>query len=448
MKRKKIAILCMMTAMGLCACKSTLGAPEVSQEVAGETGEEGTDLIQNGDLQESMESREDEKEQKEEKLQEEIEEKENGMDKKYQMMLNSSTLSTGNNYRLKKVIEKARNQEEIKIVTLGGSVTEGALAEPRSKGYAYLFAEDFEKTYGGKVTFVDAGLSGTPSSLGVMRYEKDVLEPLGSTPDILVIEYAVNDWQEVTTSRGYESLIYQALNDNPECAVILMFALSSKKWSLQSELAPYGYYYDLPMVSMEGAFKMPAITDEEYFSDEFHPTNAGHQVMADCLKTLLLKVDGQEMDAPADIPKEAKNGRDFTHMKLVLEENEKVRIAKGSFDKKDKEVQTCVFTDAISFPDNFYHDGTEGADSLKMVIKCKTILLDFKTSGSTTFGEAEILLDGEVVKTVNGYVQGGWNSSNVILVLDEKEVKEHTLEVRMVKGQEEKKFTVLAVAYN
>ena len=47
----------------------------------------------------------------------------------YDKMIADSLMSTGNNARLKKVIERARNGEDIYIVTIGGSITEGAGAK-------------------------------------------------------------------------------------------------------------------------------------------------------------------------------------------------------------------------------------------------------------------------------------------------------------------------------
>ena len=44
----------------------------------------------------------------------------------YQEMLEKGILAPGNNYRLKKVIERAQAGEEITVDTIGGSITEGA----------------------------------------------------------------------------------------------------------------------------------------------------------------------------------------------------------------------------------------------------------------------------------------------------------------------------------
>lgn len=42
------------------------------------------------------------------------------------------------------------------------------------------------------VKFIKAGVGGTPSELGMIRFDRDVLRD-GQQPDIVVIEFAVND---------------------------------------------------------------------------------------------------------------------------------------------------------------------------------------------------------------------------------------------------------------
>lgn len=397
----------------------------------------GTENLEDQEKETAME--ENNKELEEQKAAEEAE-------RKYNYMLGSSILTTGNNYRFKQFMNKVRNGEHVNIVTLGGSITEGGNAKPMSEGYAYKFADAFVEKYGADATFVNAGLSGTPSALGVMRYEKDVLAPLeGGTPDLLFIEFAVNDWQEATGGRALESLIYQALTDNPDCAVILIFTVTNKDWTLQKDMMPYGYYYKLPMISMQNALKNAAITPEEYFNDEFHPSNKGHIVMRDCIMTMIEKLDTEETAEPFELPEEVKKGREFMHMKLITDGAADVEISRGAFSEKDSEIQSFQVKKVPSFPDNFMHVAGSN-EPLVMKLNCSTILLDYKTSSNSAFGEAVVLVDGQEVTNLNGYSAGGWNNSNVVLVLDEQEPKEHTLEVRMADGQEDKKFTVLGVA--
>ncbi len=369
-------------------------------------------------------------------------------------MLEDSLVSTGNNARLKKVIEKARNGEPVYIATIGGSVTEGAGASGGyGNGYAYLFKKAFEKAYGtgNNIHFVNAGLSGTPSSLGVLRYQSHVLDKLGAEPDLLIIEFAVNDYGEVTNRRAYESLIHQTLSQENDAAVVLLFAVFKTKWNMQDSYIPIGDHYELPMVSIKDAIVQPFqdgnLTDTKFFADEYHPTSYGHQIMADCLMHLFETVDAEETDERNAVPEKSKNSLDFEHVTMLAKDQEDVVLSVGSFSAIDTAVQGIGLKYEKSFPDNWMHDKTVGNESFTLTLTCKNMLLNYKTASSKTFGEAEIYVDGKLVMTLNGYSSGGWNNCNTVLIIDEKEATEHTIEIRMKEGQEDREFTILSIGY-
>lgn len=79
-----------------------------------------------------------------------------------------------------------------------------------------------------------------------------------------------------------------------------------------------------------------------------------------------------------------------------------------------------------------------------MTLTCKNLLLNCKQGGNEC-GNADVYVDGEKVMTVNG--AGGWGNSNVVLLIDEKEAAEHTVEIRMADGSENKMFTIYAFGY-
>ena len=66
----------------------------------------------------------------------------------YNAMIEDSLLSDGNNARLLRVIEKARNGEDVYIATIGGSITEGAGAANYKDCYAASFATAFAEEFG------------------------------------------------------------------------------------------------------------------------------------------------------------------------------------------------------------------------------------------------------------------------------------------------------------
>ena len=208
----------------------------------------------------------------------------------YNTMKADSLLSTGNNARLKNAIAKARNGEDVTLAYIGGSITEGALASPNSKCYAEVSANAFAKAYGkgdgSNVHFINAGMSGTPSDIGVVRYNRDVINrlPEGSDhPDVLFIEFAVNDYGTATKGGGYEGLIRQALKSGS--AVVLIFSVfqsSAGGRVMENSYRPYGEYYNLPMISMGDSIISYFNEDgfyDWYFGDTLHPNNTGYQLM-------------------------------------------------------------------------------------------------------------------------------------------------------------------------
>lgn len=377
----------------------------------------------------------------------------------YDAMLEASILYKGNNERLKMVLDKAKAGEDVYIAAIGGSVTEGANETgDYKKGYIYRFRDAFIEKYAGGdssiVHFMNAGLSGTPSSLGVLRYEQDVTEELGHVPDLLFIEFSINDYMECTNGKGFEGLVLKALTENEDCAVIPVFAVSKSKWNMQDNYVSFCKNLMLPMVSIKDAIVQPFadgnLTDKLFFMDDYHPTTYGHQVMCDCIMHLLETADKSEYNRHMDVAKRMESlhpGYVTTRMIGLssAEKDENLTLSAGSFGTTDTVAQQLSFAGRSSFPDNFCH--TEGTEPLKLTLSCSKLLFAYKAAGDASFGRAEVYVDGVLFGTYDGYTQGGWNNPQLLLLIDEKEAAEHTIEVRMAAGEENKKFTVYAFSY-
>jgi hypothetical protein len=105
-------------------------------------------------------------------------------------------------------------------------------------------------------------------------------------------------------------------------------------------------------------------------------------------------------------------------------------------------------TKKAAVPDNFCHKVGSENKPFKVVLNCKNILINYKTSNRSDFGKADFYIDGELVVTADGYSASGWNNCNVIMVLKQNEPAEHVLEVKMAEGSEDKAFTILAIGYS
>lgn len=382
----------------------------------------------------------------------------------YQEMIQKSFVQLGNNVRLKRAIEKAKAGEDVTVAFIGGSITQGAGAIPiQTTCYARLAYEAFRKRFakGDNVHYTKAGVGGTPSELGMIRYERDVLGS-GAMPDVVVVEFAVNDEGDETKGDCYESLVRNLLFAENAPAVILLFAVFENDWNLQERLMPVGKRYDLPMVSVKNAvveqFYLTAesgrvISKNRFFYDVFHPTNDGHRIMADGLDYLFERADKTEagkepeyeMLAPVFSP-------EFCKVRLLdkKEGYAGATISCGCFTATDSELQ-CVEMNmeklpVPEFPNNWMCTPESGDAPFVLKIKSPYLLLVSKDSGNTAFGKADVYVDGEYVLTANP-LANGWDHCNAQIVYRGKENVEHTVEIYRNPESEGKKFTILGFGY-
>ena len=379
----------------------------------------------------------------------------------YREMIAHSLLSMGNTHRLRKAMEKAERGEDVTLAFIGGSITQGAGAKPiETESYCYRVFDHFRNTYATepeKVHLVKAGVGGTPSEFGLVRYEHDVLKDGKVEPDVVFIEFSVNDAGDETEGVCFESLVAKAYNQPNMPAVLLVFAVFMNDWNLQDRLAPIGTHYALPMVSVKDAVspQFPdaehrVISKRQYFYDCYHPTNDGHRVMADCIDHLL-EQSLAHVDEEFAWPAEGYLGRPYEHCYTVTREtaerfSDKMQITAGSFTDNDKTTQYAEMDyDAfgtMQFPVNWMHaDGTE-----PFVIRttCKNFFLTYKDSGSAEFGTAEVTVDGKLYKEINPR-DIGWDHCNTYLLVNDTVSGAHEIKIAMKNGENDKKFTILAL---
>ncbi|MCH5252040.1 MAG: SGNH/GDSL hydrolase family protein [Lachnospiraceae bacterium] len=377
----------------------------------------------------------------------------------YKKMIANSLVSTGNNYRLKKVIERAKKGEPVTIAYIGGSITQGAGGKPiNTMCYAYhsyeAFCNLFSPCGGDNVSYVKAGVGGTSSEFGMVRYDRDVKKDGEIKPDLVVIEYAVNDEGDETEGVSFESLVLKVLQAENKPAVLLNFAVFMSDWNLQKRLQPIGERYELPMVSVKDAVtpqfeKSNIITKRQFFYDIYHPTNDGHRIMGDCIAHLFEAVDKEEMAAEdISLDKEPVYGIQFKDIvRFDRKDAEQfAEITPHGYEAVDTEIQYVErdmdLTASPEFPDNWMNDGTTENAEFSMKITCKNLVAVIKDSGSSEFGTADIYVDEKIVKSINP-LDNGWAHCNAQVLIDEKESGSHEVVFRMKSGDEGKKFTIL-----
>ena len=186
--------------------------------------------------------------------------------------------SMGNTYRLVKKLEAAENGEKLTMAYLGGSITEmGKYTTPFSSYVKETFAK-------GGFTEVNAGLSGTSSVVGLVRSEPNVIS---KNPDIVFVEFSVNDHEDIMYKKCFESVIKRFLDLPNEPAVIILIHRAKSGFSSQAQMVPVGQNFDIPIISMDNAltkaFNSGYLTQGDYFSDDYHPHDKGGKIVSDCL---------------------------------------------------------------------------------------------------------------------------------------------------------------------
>ncbi len=341
-------------------------------------------------------------------------------------MIEHSFMTEGDTSRMMRVLKKAQAGEEITVGFIGGSITEG-LTAGADKCWAKLtynaLCELFPDT---KINYINAGLSGTPSILGVVRAERDLFAD--KTPDIVFIEFAVNDGDGQMYKNCYESLVKKCLEKDNDPAVVLLFTVLKNRYSCQKHMSAIGEHYNLPMISVGDAinpmFDAGLMTWEKYSEDESHPNVWGHELVKDFVMNYINKVNEkaktEDAPEPSPIPDTPLNSTEYSEVKLLERDQMTVTKVEG-FEETDNVI--------TSFNNGWSYRSKEGA-SITFTENFKTLFLVFKCNNSASLADAEVYVDGELASTLPSNKQGGWGNPEADLAWS-GESGEHTVEIKI-----------------
>ena len=382
----------------------------------------------------------------------------------YKKMIEKSLMQKGNIHRLKAAIDKARRGEKLEFACIGGSITQGAGAIPiNTNCYAYNafkgFCDIAGRGYEDNIGYTKAGVGGTPSEVGILRYVHDVTADGSKAPDVVVVEFAVNDEGDETKGEFFDSLVRMIYNSPQKPAVVLLYSVFVDGYNLQDRLKCVGEAYKLPMVSIKDAVYDQFYLSEEdggvvsknrYFYDMYHPTNVGHRIMADGLINMFKAADASEDEEDFDIsgitpPK----GAEFENIYLVDRSNidscsAVISYDCGEFNEHSNEVQFVErdldLAGTPEFNENWLYNGKGSEAVFKAKIKCSAVLIAYMDSASPEVGIAEVYVDGEKKLTIDPHIVG-WQHCNALIAHRGGPAKEYEIEIRIT--EKDKRFTFL-----
>lgn len=328
-----------------------------------------------------------------------------------QSVLDRGIINIGSMYRFHKVFKKMEKREECNIVFLGGSITQGCNAAVNELCYAYRVYDWFVRMFPAtKINFINAGIGATTSELGVARVSEDVLK---YNPDIVFVEFSVNDSNNEKFMETYESLLRKILLSLSEPAV---FTFNNVQYddgvNAQEVHNKIGKFYDLPIVSMRDSIYeeilLGNITSEDISTDNLHPNSKGHGLLYEAIVNLLQVICAQYFNGEVDEEVYVVPDKTITPVRFFSSERIRNEVVKQidfesnnvTVDEREQyEVKDC-FKKGIIF------NGKDSYVSADLIFKGLSV--QFCKHPGTESPKCSIYVDGEQRGVLDGNFDETW----------------------------------------
>lgn len=353
----------------------------------------------------------------------------------------NSLVSLGNTYRTGKVLDKIAAGEAVTVGFIGGSITEG-LNATADTCYAANVCKILSESFGNdKITCVNAGVSGTPSVIGVARADKDIL---AAEPDLVFIEFAVNDGGDNIYNVAYESLVRKFLNSENAPAVALIFTVLEAGYTSQPWQSKIGNHYNLPMISVNDSI-YKEITDgnmtwQDYSNDGSHPNPEGHIMVGELVTYCLDSIYKNGYNTDYQVPAETIFGNTYENMKFA-DQSTNPAESLGGFELPNNAV-------VKAFPSGWIKRKT--SENLPLVIKldsAKDIMLIYRKGKPDTYGDISVKINDNDAVVVAGNAADGWNGPDYKFVYNGDEAKECTIEIKLTDETANGAFYLFGIGY-
>jgi acyl-CoA thioesterase-1 len=195
--------------------------------------------------------------------------------------------------RLAPIIERLEEGGAVVIAGLGDSLTYGWMVR---RGFFDRFVDGLERRFErAEIARIGAGIPGDTAAGGLRRAD----HVLDRSPDVIVVQFALNDAFAGFGPEQFEQNLEQIVAAAIDAGVVPVLATSCPlMMEAEQRLADryYGRIRDLserlgaPLADLERSWLEQtgpvAQRDDLFLSDGVHPTDEGHQLMADGLLAL------------------------------------------------------------------------------------------------------------------------------------------------------------------
>lgn len=343
------------------------------------------------------------------------------------------------------VMKKASRGEKVTIACIGGSITQGTISSGSAdsqaglkKCYADIFFEWWSDTFpDAEFTFINAGIGATDSYLGVHRVQKDVLD---YNPDLVLVEYSVNDGNSIIDKRNYDNLVRRILLSENNPAVMLLFMGQTNGATAQDIHSLIGFNYKLPMISyinvINAMMNDNLYTANQLSGDVTHPSALGHAITGELLWKYLnaVYIEKDSLGDPQPFDQTPVTNEVYINSE-ILDSLSLTPTSLGSF------VESRKFD---AFPNDWTCE--DGNGSLVFTVNCSRLGLLYYCTTDGKSGQFEVYIDDEYAATVDADFSGGWgNYAAAKEIYSSEDAAEHTVEIRKAADSTGDSFTLLGI---
>lgn len=351
-------------------------------------------------------------------------------------------------YELAARMRRAAKGENLTIGFLGGSITQGSLAAKPEKTYAFLvyrwWCENFPQA---AFRYVNAGIGGTSSHFGAARVREDVLM---YQPDVLVVDFSVNDDADVFFQETYEGVLRSCMNWQSRPALLLLYnVFYDTGESAQGYHEKLADYYNIPSASMRDSVYQRILegtyTQTELTPDGLHPNDKGHELVASELIRVLelakeLAESEEKISSEKKIPA-AMTDNAYEHAVCRNIRNANPVLQGFWADTQEKKGRLDLFKNGWI--------GRHKGDSLVFEGECSCIAVQYRKTIHKPSPVAELILDGDTENPIllDGNFTEDWGDCLFLQkVLHHGERKKHVAEVRIkeANGNEQTPFYLVS----
>lgn len=347
--------------------------------------------------------------------------------------------------RLVSCMEKAERGEELTIGFLGGSITQGSLASEEKNTYAYQVYQWWCDTFPqSRFFYVNGGIGGTCSCFGAARAVRDLLM---YQPDMVVIDFSVNDKEEAFYQETFEGTVRRILGwTSFPAAVILNNVFYDSGKNAQTLHNAVAGHYHVPYVSIRDSvyqeMKGGKYKQEELTPDGLHPNDKGHKLVAGEIIRLLEQINTARKEK--DFEKQKEEGfilpapltqNRYEHASLLTIQNICPVLSGFRADTREKMGHLDIFR-------NGWIGKTKG-DTISFAIECSCLAVQYRKTVNKPAPIARLILDGEREEGIilDANFEETWGDCLYLQpVFSDKKRKRHCVKIEIIDtGENEEK---------